>query len=292
MFNPFRILSVFMALGLICGHAAEKEVIDLSKPVIESVPIITGIYWNFDEMAGPQELFLDGSGEENNGIPMAGNGEAPSVVDGVNRPGTSGFGKAVRLSTKEPVPGTEGNPRVLVNMKVTNSLTLADTSFTGGLWVRFSSIRPEENQTVILIDKGGYNTRSGGNGGHFCMFLVKDREGVWQVGFQAGDGMENQTALSGPLLMEDFQEGQWHHIGFNFDYNPDGGSTVSFWFDGAMVGSQAITLNLAGGSADTRTRRLSVGERTTTLYVSTFDGELDDLFVTEGHFDFKPLVEP
>jgi len=279
----------FLAGAFSNGRATE---IDLGKPVAQSVPEITGIYWNFDEELGPQQMFLDASGHGNDGTPVAGNGASPELVEGVNRPGVSGFGKAVRLSTSEPMPGEQGNPRVYANMGVTNSLALLDVSFTGGIWVRFFSVRSGENQTVVLIDKGGFNTKAGENAGHFCLFLVKGKDDAWQVGFQAGDGLENATVFHGPPQICDFSDGEWHHIGFNFDFDRSAGNKVSFWVDGELVGTESVNVSLTSGSNNTGARRFFVGERVTTRYVSTFDGAVDDVFVTEGHFDFKSLPKP
>lgn len=286
MKRAFSILSAWGGI-VFAGHTAT---ISLAKPVAASIPALTGVYWAFDEAIGPSSVFPDASGNGYDGMPMAGNGETPTLVEGVNRPGTSGYGKAVRLKTSAAVPDPDGNPRVLANLPVENNLGFVETSFTGGLWMRHSGEISAGTQTMILMDKGGFNTALGEGAGHFCLFLNR-QQGEVKIGFQLGDGEKNETVFSRLPGDTDLLDGQWHHVGFNLDSATDAESAISFWVDGEPAETIPLGVRLTTGNADSATRRFCIGERVTSTYFSTFDGEMDDVFLTEGHFDFKPVAE-
>lgn len=267
---------------------AESDAIDLARPVSDSLTNISGIYWNFDTDMGLQPQVQDLSGNGYHGLPMPGNGELPTLTGGVDRPGTSGYGKALEL-----LPGEhkgEGNPRVIVNLPPRNRLALAGVSFTGGLWLK---LRPGNapGTPLLLMDKGGFNTRGGEEAGHFCLYLVKARGGAWQIAFQMGDGLENANILSAPLAGT-IEDGQWHHVGFNFIIGDNGSNRVAFWLNGERLGEATVAVGLNSGDASTTSRRFSLAERAVTRYASRVNGAVDDLFLTEGIYPFKPVKTP
>lgn len=280
-----------MALGLCASSAFGSSSIDLSRPASQSLPEIIGVYWPFDEMIeGADGVFAD-SGNLGSIFASPGNGKTPGLTPGVDRPGTSGYAMALQLSTSATEPGGDGNPRVLVNLPPENPLIMSGKDFSGGVWIKFDSTLAGENQLVMLLDRGGFQTRTGPGEGHFSFFILKNPKEMWQMGFETGDGEQVGTATTADFQAWELQDGGWHHLGFNFASGADGeGGAVTFWLDGQLVDEATVDVGIRGGM-DSTTRRFSVGERAVSLYRSVFNGALDDLFVTEGIHTFTPLTQ-
>ncbi|HWL53538.1 MAG TPA: hypothetical protein VNQ90_13965 [Chthoniobacteraceae bacterium] len=296
---------LFLALMMKTGTGTAAPLIDLSRPVDESLEIITGVYWSFDALSVDGAVVDEKtSGAKIDGTPAQGHGSAPSLVGGVNLAGTSGFGQALALRTNATQKGGDGNPRVVNNALPLavgeNPLAMVATDFTGGLWIRFDSILSGATQSVVLMDRGmlGIAASGGENGGNWGFYLEKDTEDLWRVAFQTGDG--TSTAAAGTVYHDDFEalpfgDGGWHHIGFSFLYGgEEGGHQVQFWLDGTLlntVGGLDVSIT-SGSTTRSGVRRFWVGERATTGYWSVFDGDMDDLFVTHGQYGFQPIPEP
>ncbi len=271
-----------------CGSLQAATLIDLSKPVSESIPVPTGVYWSGNSITSgsPNETTPDGSGNGYHGILAVGNGSY-SQATGVNRPGTSGYGNGIRLSTALTAPGSLGNPKIQVNLPTGNQLDMVATDFTGGIWVNFQSLLSGA-QTVNLMNRGPWTPSSIG---HWGLNLIKDTSGNWQMVFQVGDGSNAATVqIDVPVTMT-IATGVWHHFGFSYDYNAGAqDNVVTFWMDGVDLGSRALNVNIAADTGGTK--RFTVGERTTTGYSSVFDGTVDDVFVTTGWYGFQAIPEP
>jgi len=268
---------------LVPSSAKANEKIDLSQPVSKSVPAITGVYWSFDELDG--DSVDDGSANDYRGTLDAGNGKQPRQIPGVTGEGGV-FGSAIRLETAATEPGELGNPRIYVNLPQENRLGMTASSFTGGLWVRFDSTKAEGSQRVVLLDRGGFTMRLGVEGaGHYSLFLDRDAKGIWQVGFAAGNGSENEFALT---ETPDLGDGKWHHLGFNYLYREAGDYAVVLWLNGELLDEVAMKVEISSGHADIAVHRFFVGDRTVPSFLSLFDGAVDDVFVTEGVYDFVP----
>ncbi len=267
-------------------HAA--PVIDLRKPVTESVPAPTGIYWSGNTITPgtPYDSTPDGSGNGYSGFLLQGVGSY-STTTGVNKSWTSGYGNAIRLTTAAVAPGGDGNPKIQINLPntVPNALEMVATDFTGGLWVKLDSLLTGA-QTITLINRGPWNLAMG----HWGLNLQKNISNQWEMAFQTGDGTQHATVtLALPVEMT-ITTGTWYHFGFNYQHGAGADpNTVSFWMDGTLLGSRNIAVDIA---ADTGTlRRFVVGERTTTGYNSVFNGSVDDIFVTTGIYEFQTIPE-
>lgn len=277
---------IFIAVAMagVCLNAAASE-IDLSKPVSASVPEITGIYWNFDDLSDATPMVEDASGNNHAGHLEAGEGEKPTAVEGVNIKGVSGFKTALRLATTAAKPGGKGNPRVTANLPVENNLAMSGMDFTGGLWVRFFSVSGAGDQMAILLGRGCHSVRLGESDAGLYVLFLQRRNGEWRIGFQTGDGFELCTIYSDPLF--DFDAEVWHHLGFNVRGRPGGESSVTLWLDGNKIAELPLAVAITSGNEDSMVRRFAVGDRTTSNFGSLFDGAVDDVFVTEGIYDFS-----
>lgn len=146
-------------------------------------------------------------------------------------------------------------------------------------------------QTIMIMDRGGFNTTAGAGTGHYTLFLNKSTTENWQLGFQSGDGSSNST-FNTTFQNWDLQDGAWHHLGFNFAYNPTGDNGVDLWLDGSVVGTGTVSVDITSGANDNTTKRFSAGERATSTFLSKFDGSMDDVFVTTGLHSFQAIPEP
>lgn len=273
-----------------CQGTQAQSVIDLSKPVGESLETITGIYYQFDSVTGTTTP--DASGNNYTGNLDAGeNVSLPSLTGGVNLPGASGFGTGLELYS--PSTATGNLNRVYVNLGATNNLGMVATDFTAGMWLRLDSVSAG-TQKIILMDRGGMNANSGVNGGQWGFFLDKDTNNEWRIGFQVGDGASYMNGYHNDLYQNlSLQNGTWHHLGFTYDYIADDDNVVTFWLNGESIGSASFNLDITSGHTNATVRRFSIGDRSTSNYFTTyFDGAIDDLFVTTGLHTFQTIPEP
>ena len=267
--------------------------IDLSRPVGESLSTFTGIYISADttETSGSDTFTPDLSP---NGYDMKfiqGTGVAlPSLTTGVNKPGTSGFGNGIRLNTTQTTTGDPGNPHLLITMPVTHNLAMADVSFTGGAWLSFNSIQSGA-QNIIIMDRGGFSISNGENRGHWGLGLQRSSGGLWRMEFNMGNGTATNRLFNASYSNWDIQLQEWNHFGFTYTFNPEGDNTVHFYLNGVEVGSATTSLNITSGANYTPTRSFAIGERVVSTRTSLFDGSVDDIFVTEGIHTFV-IPEP
>jgi len=281
-------VSVVLVLG--CGAGAQAApIIDLSNPVSDSISTITGIYWtgNTITVGSPNDTTPDSSGNGYTGNLLVMGGTSISSTTGVNLAGTSGYGNGIRLATNATAPGGSGNPEILVNLAVTNNLSMVGTDFSGGAWLNFSSILSGA-QTVTVMNRGVWNSAAQGSWG---LNLVKDASGNWQMAFQVGNGSLKETEfLSIPTEMT-ITTGAWHHFGFSYDFVDGGNNVVTFWMDGVSLGTADFSIDITAGTT-TGERRFTVGERGSSTYNSVFNGTVDDVFVTTGLYEFQAVPEP
>lgn len=261
--------------------------IDLSRPVDESLPSVTGVHWRFDALDGGATATPDSTINGYTGHLEPGHGTAPHLTSGVDLPGTSGYGSALRLQTAETVVGPQPNPRVYTNLPPLNHLGMADTDFTGGAWLKLNSLLPEA-QFIMIMDRGGCHYLSDDpDGGHWSFYLTKEADGQWKLCFQTGDGSTNQEVA---IPIAEITTDVWNHYGFSYRHGGEGGADeVTLWLNGQPAGTGPFAVKITSGSSDYITRRFAAGERNTSGYLSIMDGALDDLFVTVGFHPFKPL---
>ena len=272
------------------------DLIDLSRPVGESLSTITGIYVSADttEISGEYTITPD---HTTNGYDLRlvqGEGvELPSLTTGVNRPGTSGFGNGIRLNTIQTTSGGSGNPRLSTGggaLPVENNLAMVDVSFTGGAWLNFNSLQ-NSSQYIVIMDRGGFNIHSGEGRGHWGLALEKNASGLWRMEFNMGDGLGTSRLFNGTFSNLGIEVQEWNHFAFTYTFDPEGDNTVHFYLNGVSVGSGTTSRNITSGDTYWVTRTFHVGDRTVSTYNSLFDGSVDDIFVTEGIHTFV-IPEP
>lgn len=283
-----------LAMGAICWHSAQAQsVIDLSKPVSDSIGTITGVYYKFNStnttIYGPATPDL--SGNSYTGYLDAGtNVPVPSLTGGVNLSGTSGYSNGLVLYS--PSTASADMNRVYATLPISNNLAMVATDFTAGMWLRFDSVSTN-TQKIILMDRGGMNTMYGTNTGHWTLFLDKDASDNWLLGFQVGNGMTNQNGYNNSTYQNlNLQDGAWHHLGFTYNYDATNDNVVTFWQDGASIGSASFDIDITSGDPSYDTRRFAVGNGAVSQYTTYLDGDIDDLFVTTGLYTFQPVPEP
>lgn len=292
-----RLLAACLFAPLLAiGHAAASTLIDLSRPVSESLDTITGIYWNFETLypnpkdASNYNVIKDLTANNYTSYidALLGTNPLPTLAGGVSRPGTGGYGNAISFK-----PGsTTGNPRAYTNMPEANSLTMVNTSFTGGLWLQLDSVN-SGTQRIILMDRGGLNTSNGVNKGAWAFYLEKNAAGSWLLAFQSNSGTQYSNGFHDASYQPlNLQDGGWHHLGFNYEYRADEANVVTFWLDGVAIGTATLATDISGGGKDTTTQRFSAGERAVSTWQSRLDGSIDDLFVTSGIYGFQAIPEP
>lgn len=274
------------------------DLIDLNRPVGDSLSTITGIYISADttEASGPDTLTPDLSP---NGYDMKfiqGTGAAlPSLTPGVNKPGASGFGNGIRLNTTQTTSGDPGNPHLHVTMPVTNNMGMVDVSFTGGAWLNFNSVQ-STSQYIIIMDRGGFNLptsagSTGANYGHWGLALQKSSTGLWRMEFNMGDGFGTSRIFNSTTYNNwDIQLQEWNHFGFTYTFDPDGDNTVNFYLNGVNVGTVTTSRNITAGANYTPNRTFTIGDRTVSTRTSLFDGSVDDIFATQGIHTFVHLI--
>lgn len=302
---PF-LACVSLAGVSVLGNAA---IIDLSRPVDESISP-NGIYWTYDSASGvaPDQTTPDSSGNGytgslvvglNNGSPV----NAPTLATGVSVPGTSGYGDAVNVISKNGTPSYTANMNPSVRFQGSNgtpgssyAFTMGDTDFTGGTWMYMDdsslNVTSGAYRSMTIMTSGNWFT----NTPYWTLYLEKTNMNVWNLGFSAGDGTTfNSGSVATGVTGLNFFTDEWVHLGFNFD---DSSNTVSFWINGELL---ATTLSLTNGvgtpgtGADTYVQKtFRVGESVTSAFYNSigFSGAFDDTFVTTGIHSFAAVPEP
>lgn len=303
------ILFILGSGSLLFLENAAGDVIDLSRPVSESLTTITGIYVTGNTL-NEENVTPDSS---TNGYHLKGYagttsnpetnpliGDIPTLTTGVDRPGTSGFSNAIRLSTPATASGGPGNPKLQIAMPRENALSMVGKDFTGGIWVSFNSLLSVSSGTthrIVLMDRGGFNINNGTNRGHWGLGIERNINGQWRLVFNTGNGASTNNLISNLYTdsLPPLQLDEWYHFGFTYDYNEEGDNVVTFWMNGETIGTATTSLNITtlteSDSDYETTRRFVVGERAVSTYLSVFDGSVDDIFVTEGIHTFA-IPEP
>lgn len=294
MRGVLKLFPLAFGVALAATHAS-AAVIDLSKPVSESLETFTGIYWKMDDayFDGTHTRTTDASGNDYTGYLEAGvESPVPYLVSGVNLPGATGYGSAIRLTSNDATPSpSDRNSRIYYNVPSNNNhLGMEATDFTAGAWLSFSSLQ-EGAQQVMIMDRGVRGLNPSGNGGGWAFYLEKNANDLWRIAFTARDNTASSTVYSGSYTDLNINLDEWFHFAFAFDYDATAGNNITFYLNGVSLGSIAIDRNITIGTS-TSARRFSVGERANSTYSSTFDGSVDDLFVTEGLHTFQAIPEP
>lgn len=291
--NSMRcVAALILGAVVLSAVPARSATIDLAAPVSESIGTITGLNWKFDSVTDDTTPDSSGSGHIGGLLAMGGSA-IPALTTGVDLPGTSGYGNGLFFtgdSSGTPgVSGYGGNPRVFRNLLPTSTLSMVDTDFTGGAWLKFNSITTGVTQTVTIMGLGQFTSP----GQHWTFFATKNTADNWQIGFQNANGTTSSTGFhSGTAQPLNLQDGGWHHLGFTYDYNASADNLVTFWLNGEDIGSATLSLDIVTGATGSTERRFDVAETSTTTYRSRFHGSMDDIFVTTGLHDFQAIPEP
>lgn len=264
-------------LSLMTLHALAygSNVISLDKPITGAItPDI--LYYTFDEEGNIQN---ESTNQGYNGRARAGSFHVPKPVDGR-------FGLALHFSGEPKSDASIRNSYVEILQG--DELNFDQySSFTMGVWLRLNADLPiVEGQKIVLFDKGGvaYN---GSDSGGFSFYLQRspgeEESGRWEMIFETRNGQRSAIIKTVPVVLP-LANTEWHHVGVSFDRD---NQVVVFWFNGDEVDispeSQKLGLEIA-----ITPRGVIIGERQTNGYMSIFQGELDDFFITSGIYNFLP----
>lgn len=264
-------------LSLMTHHtlAYGSSVISLDKPISGSItPDI--LYYTFDAEAGIQN---ESTNQGHDGKVRAGSFHVPKPVDGR-------FGLALYFSGESKSDTSIRNSYVEILQG--DELNFDEyPSFTMGVWLRLNKDLPiVEGQKIILFDKGG-TAYNGSDSGGFSFYLRRspgeEESGRWEMIFETRNGQRGAIIKTVPVVLP-LANTEWHHVGVAFDRD---NQAVLFWFNGEEVDispeSQKLNMEIAATQ-----RGAIIGERQTNGYMSVFQGELDDFFITSGIYKFLP----
>ncbi len=268
------------AIAILSLPASGTTLIDLGKSISDNGITPTGIYWNFDGNA------LDGSPSGYNGSLVGGKpGQGPTYVEGV-------FGQAIRLQGTNDT--NQRDPSVYwsgTGAADNARMDFVGQSFTGGAWVSFDSIRTGSTQYVHLLERGQYSP-SGYSQNFFSLALEKDVNDQWKIVFNIANPSLGVHRPASTVVTTAFNDLDWHHVGFTFEYVPSGNNLITFYLDGVQLGAvRTESFDLVATSLE-RDRKFTVGERGTSLWTSDFNGAVDDVFITSGLYTFYTIPEP
>ena len=239
---------------------AQDKVIDLSKPVIESVKP-DRLYWPFDDgelgLSRPNPT-ADQSGNSLNGA-LQGEKTAltPDYVTGK-------YGTAISIEgtpTQSPCvgwrPSSPDSPSV-------EKLNLGKTSFTMGAWIKLGESEPGERAHVVFFQTPAW---------HFA--LIKTGDDQWVP------TLVSQKRAKGPAILG-LQDGNWHHLAMSVENDAEGtGAMITFWHDGQVLGTpQRLEASIPPEVA--LRFRMTLG-RSNIKGATVFD----DAFITSGVYSFK-----
>lgn len=289
IFPPLHIRPFLLAASVVCAGVLRAAVIPLDVPV-GSTLTPDGIYWTYNDQSGP--LIADESGNGYNGTMIQGYNNPnwvnqPTLAAGVNVPGASDYGNGMSVVGKSQVYAGNQNPSARYEPSSPSAYAMAGVDFTGGTWLMAdpSTVVPVGYINMYLMTSGN----SWVGDGHWTVSLYTEDVGeTWFVIFQAGDGL---AWSSGSLEVSNLLDGDWHHVGFNFNA---GTNAAQFWIDGTQLAGSVQLTNGVGLPGDYEDRTFRVGERVGGNGYSemSFTGMFDDTFVTTGLHSFAAIPEP
>ncbi len=298
MKTPHHRCSLPLLSGLVLGLSglmAHSAVIDLSKPLSDSLTP-SGLYWKFDEgtVDASTPAATDHSGNGYSGT------LTPSATGGLPTYAPGRFGNGVNI--RRTSGSTPGNLDPNVYWEATASggsaagLDFAEAgAFTAGLWLKMDDIDTGSNQLIYLIERGPsvfYSTNPATRQRNFFSFqLNKWADDSWTINLMLGDGTNPTVTANGGVSFRNLNDLDWHHLAFSLE-ETEGGSLVRFFIDGEQLGQSVVSYTLAALiAANGSERQVRVGERNASAYGSTFNGTVDDVFITSGAHTFM-IPEP
>ncbi|MBX7258391.1 MAG: hypothetical protein K1Y02_18650 [Candidatus Hydrogenedentes bacterium] len=211
-------------------------------------------FWNFDESA---ETATDASGHEHFGS-----------LDGVTRRTDGRFGGCIESFPGWPVED------VRHGMRVAHAPSLSPRgAFTIEMWV-CPSPALETYDEAFIVDKK-YVAHSD----YQWVLERPDKSGHRGMRVCLGFG-ENSDTWYAPEKAA-FKQDTWSHIAFTYD----GAGTVRFFCDGRSLGESTRP---GRGSIFPGDHFLSIGDRVGSYYHG-FPGRIDEVRITEGAREFRPL---
>ncbi len=275
-----------LLLALPFGSSLAAATIYINRPLSESMTP-NGFYWDFDHWDESGRV-IDQSGNQIHGTLTASADTVPippTIVAGR-------FGQGVKL-TPGATPHTARDPSIYSDYSsqspVQRALDLNATSFTGGLWLNLSALTaPATTQEVHLIERG--ISASADNFISFKMVRWANQPSNWTLRLSLGNGVNSAILLSSTAIAA-LPIGEWNHLGFTFEYG-EVSSSVTFWVNGVQLGTPVSTPYALNAIVDSEDRRLRVGERNVSSFVSVLDGTVDEAFLSAGAHQFSPLAIP
>ncbi len=212
-------------------------------------------FWNFE---GAGNTIADASGHGHNG-----------TIEGVKRTPEGRFGAGITSFPGWPVDDSRHA------VAVPNAPDLSPQgAFTLELWVRPSEALADYG-VARLIDKKYVAHRD-----YQWALDPPNKQGKRQLRLALGFGDDSETWWS--TERASFSAGIWCHLAVTYD----GAGTVQFLQDGRTLGGSTKT---GRGSVFPGSHILSLGDRVGSYY-SGFPGDLDEIRITKGVREFRPLT--
>jgi hypothetical protein len=212
-------------------------------------------FWKFE---GEGATFLDASG----------NGHDGSIA-GVKRTAEGRFGAGITSFCGWPVEDI----RHAVSVPHVSSLCLQG-AFTLEMWLRPGDALADYG-AAHLMDKKYVAHRD-----YQWVLDTPDSQGNRHMRLCLGFGEDSEIWWSRERAR--FEAGVWYHMAVSYD----GAGTVNFIQNGRSLGGATKT---GRGSVHPGTHLLSIGDRVGSLY-SGFPGDIDEVRITKGVREFRPLT--
>ncbi len=265
-----------LLFAILCVSTGRADTIDPNKPIGESLkPSL--LYFDFDEES-------EGSIASKGEMPLSASIEPgkvdtyPSFVPGRNE----AFGKAMAFNYGVLPPFTEPNDMMAGNhldIPDKPELRLAGESFTVGAWVQMPEDADLDLSGVrhkMLLGKGGFSNAYPGWG-----FQVSYESNHWSLTLLLVGPNGDRMRADAPIP-EGLSPGVWHHVAASFDAVKQ---EVTLWVDGVRTVSRKVD-----GDLGESTFPLVIGERGLSTYCN-IPITMDDVFITSGVHDFKPVEQ-
>lgn len=212
-------------------------------------------FWNFE---GEGDAVADASGRGHDGI-----------LRGAARNPEGRFGAGLETAAGWPVED------VLHALRVPDSDALSPRrAFTAELWIR-PSAAIEGYPEAFLLDK-----KYVAHDDFQWILEAPDASGNRRMRVALGFGADSDLWWSEAALP--YAAGTWYHVAFTYD----GAGTVAFLRDGRSLGGATKP---GRGAVHPGGHELSIGDRVGSYYHG-FPGTIDEVRLTEGVREFRPIV--